>query len=277
MDEEQDGLTVALTPVQLAAVLTDDASVFQGESASNRFWGGLRAAGGIVELLGAAALLGAPEPTMATKAGGIVLGAHGIDTVQSGARQLWTGRTTSSLTEQGASALARQLGAEPKTAENIGTAVDIAVPIIVTVGVGAVRALAVRSGRISLAAHEAAAGSKVGGHTIAKHIGKTEAELNARLLVEPKIPAASTFKSLEAAEKVLFQALKANKTAIETWAKTAKPGAKQAFEYVASEAVGEGVVRATGALTQMTKLRFVLKMQSYNGMTYYILTAFPIP
>jgi hypothetical protein len=198
--------------------------------------------------------------------------------VQSGARQLWTGRTPSSLTEQGASALARQLGADEKTAANIGTAVDIAVPIIVTVGVGAARAIAVRGGRISLATHEAAAGSRIGGHTVARHIGKTEAELNARLLAEPRIPAATTFKTLEAAEKTLYQALRANKTAIETWAKTARPGARQAFEYSAgSQVLGEGVVRATGVLTQMTRMRFVLKMESYNGMTYYILTAFPIP
>jgi hypothetical protein len=284
-EAEDDGLTLAMTPVQLAAALSDEGAVYQGESDSNRFWGGLRAVGGIAELVGAGLLLAAPEPTMATKAGGIVLGAHGLDTVQSGARQLWTGKSTRSLTEQGASALALQLGADKEAAENIGTAVDIAVPIIVSVGVGAARVMAVRGGRISLAAHEAAAGSKIGGHTIAKHVAQTEAQMMARMQkLEAahkagklkKVPdAISSFKSLEAAEKALYQAIRANKKAIEAWAKTAAKGSKQPFTYTAAEDIGEGVVRATGKLTQMRKLRFVLKMEEYNGKPFYILTAFP--
>jgi hypothetical protein len=39
-----------------------------------------------------------------------------------------------------------------------------------------------------LAAHEVA-----GGHTIAKHVGQTEAQLAAKLAAEPNISAASTF------------------------------------------------------------------------------------
>ncbi|HEX8204207.1 MAG TPA: RNase A-like domain-containing protein [Isosphaeraceae bacterium] len=47
--------------------------------------------------------------------------------------------------------------------------------------------------------------------------------------------------------------------------------------YTASEPVGQGVARATNALTQMSKVRVVLKMQSYQGKLYYILTSFPEP
>ena len=42
-------------------------------------------------------------------------------------------------------------------------------------------------------------------------------------------------------------------------------------------AVGTGVVRATGQLTKLTKVRVVLRYQAYNGKPYYILTAFPEP
>lgn len=274
MDDE--GLTIAISPVQLAAILSGQ-TINEGETRTNRLWGGLTLIGGSLEMVGAAALLLAPEPTMATKVGGAALAVHGSDTVSTGFWQLWTGQPQRTLTDQAAAALARRLGADPATADKIGTGVDIAVPIVVTLGVGAARIAAVRYGRISLAEHEAAAGSRLGGHTILKHIGKTEPELRARLLAQRGIPAASTFKSLEVAERTLYEAMRANRAAIEAWARTAAPGAKQAFFYTAKESVGQGVVRATNTLVQMNKVRFVLKMEQYNGKLFYILTAFPEP
>ena len=44
---------------------------------------------------------------------------------------------------------------------------------------------------------------------------------------------------------------------------------------VAPETVGNGVARATNTLVDMQKVRFVVKMESYQGKLYYILTAFP--
>lgn len=272
MDEEE--LTIVLSPVQLAAVLAGQA-INDAETNSNRLWGGLKLLGGSLELVGAGALLLTPEPTMVTKAGGAVLGAHGADTVSAGFWQLWTGQEQRTLTDQAAAALALRLGADPSTAANIGTGVDIAVPVVVSLGFGAARIAAIRGGRITLLEHEAAAGSRLGGHTLLKHVGKTEAELRARLLAQPRIQAASTFKSLEVAERTLYQALRANRGAIEAWAKTAAPGAKQAFTYSAKEVVGEGVIRSTNRLLPMTKVRVVLKMEQYRGKLYYILTSHP--
>lgn len=78
--EEEQGLRIALSPVQLAAVLSDR-SVSEGESASNRISGGLGLAGGVVEMFGAGALCVVPEPTMLTKAGCVFVGTHGLDTI----------------------------------------------------------------------------------------------------------------------------------------------------------------------------------------------------
>lgn len=47
---------------------------------------------------------------MLTKAGGVVLGAHGSDTVVAGARQLWTGEPIKTLTQEGGEAVASRLG-----------------------------------------------------------------------------------------------------------------------------------------------------------------------
>ena len=123
--------------------------------------------------------------------------------------------------------------------------------------------------------HEAAAGSRLGGHTPLKHVGRTEQELNARLLVERGIPVASTFKDLKSAETLISKVLSNNAAAIKTWAQTAN-ARPQAFEMAFSRAVGSGVVRATGKLTSLSKVRVVLKLESYNGMPYDVLTAFPV-
>ena len=41
--------------------------------------------------------------------------------------------------------------------------------------------------------------------------------------------------------------------------------------------MGYGVVRATGSLAKMNKIRVVLKATQVNGKLYFILTSFPEP
>ncbi len=49
-----------------------------------------------------------------------------------------------------------------------------------------------------------------GGHTLDRHVGKTEASLRARLDAEPKRPAASSFATLEPAESPISKIMHAN-------------------------------------------------------------------
>ena len=79
------------------------------------------------------------------------------------------------------------------------------------------------------------------------------------------------------AERWVSEAVRANRAAIEAWAKKAAVGGKpQPFPYQASSVVGEGVVRATGQLTQMTKLVVVLQRVQMQNRVYFLLTAYPI-
>jgi hypothetical protein len=160
----------------------------------------------------------------------------------------------------------------------VGVAVDLAVPLAVSIGAGAARVAAIRTtGRINLVEHEAAAGSRIGGHTLAKHVGRTEAELHARLASETRIPVASSFTSLDVAERVLYSALRSNRAAIAAWARNAAPNARYVVNFEAGKEIGYGVVRSTGRLEKLTKVRLVLKLQYYNGKPYFILTSFPTP
>jgi hypothetical protein len=273
MNQDQEGMSVVLSSVQLAAVLTEQ-SVDETATATNRLWGGLRVVGGVLELLGAGVLCVTPEPTMSSKVGCVVFGAHGADTTSAGIRQVWTGRDSQSLTHMGTAALAQHLGADPATANNIGLAVDIAVPLGVAAWVGASRVAAVRAGRITLAEHEAIAGSRVGGHTIAKHVGRTEQQLRARLAAEPRLRVASTFTNLRMAEDAISKVLRLNAARLKTWAQTVRPPPLRLSAQDMGSVIGTGVVRATGQMVNLRKVTVILKFETYNGMPYYVLTAY---
>jgi hypothetical protein len=279
MSQEEEGIRVVLSAPQLAAVLTQE-SISESATLSNRLWGGLRVAGGVVELVGAGVLCVAPEPTMASKVGCVVFGVHGSDTTATGLRQVWTGRDAQSLTHMSTAALARSLGASENAANNIGLAVDIAVPFAMSGMVAAARVASIRAGRINLLLHEAQQGSRVGGHTILKHVGKTEAELRARLAAQRGITGASSFSTLDVAERVISSGLRANAARIQAWASQASAAGGAAnlkLVHSASSVIGHGVMRATNVLQPMTRLQIILKFEVYNGNPYYILTAFPIP
>lgn len=63
----------------------------------------------------------------------------------------------------------------------VGLTFDVAVPVALSLGAGAARIAAIRTGRIKLIQHESVTGHTPGGHAILKHIGKTQHELAARL------------------------------------------------------------------------------------------------
>jgi hypothetical protein len=85
--------------------------------------GVLQMAGGALEIaLGAG---GVATPTGVTPVGGVILIAHGADTFIAGFRSIYGGQVQQSFTQQGASAVATQLGASPQTAQYIGTGADV--------------------------------------------------------------------------------------------------------------------------------------------------------
>jgi hypothetical protein len=144
----------------------------------------------------------------------------------------------------------------------------------------AVRTGAIRGGRIVLMRHEAAdQASRVGGHTIARHVGRTEAELRSRIAATAtsrRPPSMiSTFDDLATAERAITRGLQIHKTAIQSWARS---GARSnlVLDYAVGREVGFGIARASGQASRLSKIKIVLKKETYNGMPHYILTSFPI-
>lgn len=272
---EADGVRVVMSPVQLVAVLNNQ-SIDPGATISNRLWGGLQLVGGVLEMFGAGVLCALPEPTGVSKAGCVVFGVHGSDTAATGLRQIWTGRDTATLTQQGATKLAEAMRASPDLANNIGLSLDIGVGFGVAGMVKAARVSSITMGRISLARHERQYVGGPGGHTLEFHVDRTQAQLLARLKAEPRLEVASSFKSLEAAERAISWVIKANAAKIRSWAAIASTGNRLKLEAEAGADVGYGLVRATGKLVKLSKVRILLEWRQYNGMPYYIVTAYVI-
>jgi RHS repeat-associated protein len=100
-----------------------------GMSNWDRVWGGVKLVGGVIE---AGAGIAAGAATSWTGIGAVAGGAvavHGFDVAVSGARQLWTGERTSSLTSQGLQAAG--------VSENTADLIDGGISIVGTMGAGA--------------------------------------------------------------------------------------------------------------------------------------------
>ncbi len=216
-----DGIKVVMPPIQLAAALSDK-SVTEGETFSNRLYGGLGLIMGALELAGATALCIAPEPTGLTKAACVVVGAHSMDSINTAADQVLSGKNVRSATYRAAVEMAKQFGADDDTAWKVGLTIDVAVPIAFSLGLGAARVASVRVGKIKLIQHESVTGLKPGGHAILKHVGKTQEELAARLKLTEnmvrKPNAISSFSNIDLAEASISKALSVNKEWIRAWA-----------------------------------------------------------
>ncbi|MFE8102748.1 RNase A-like domain-containing protein [Brenneria goodwinii] len=267
-------LPVVMSPVQLAAVLSDK-SVTEAETLSNRLLGGLGVALGAVELVGAGALCLVPEPTTLTKVGCVVVGTHSLDSINAAANQVITGRDTRTATYQSAVALAKQFGADDNTAWKVGLTVDIAVPTGFALAIGASRVIYVRAGSLKLAEHEAVGVVKAGGHTIAKHVGIPERELLARLAKSPKLQSASSFNNIRVAEQAVSATLKANRIKIIYWANITKASDPLELTYATGNVIGYGFRQGSKIKESVTTVRVVLLKKSYNGNPYYVLTAYP--
>ncbi|MGF6656632.1 hypothetical protein OKW34_007222 [Paraburkholderia youngii] len=250
-----DGVRLVLSAPQLAAILTRG-SISQTEMLSNRLWGGLQVAAGVAEMVGAAALCVLPEPTMASKAGCVMFGVHGSDTAASGLRQMLTGKDTATLTQQSATKLAESLKARPDLANQIGVSIDIAVPFGLIGSIRAARVARITMGRIGLDAHEANAGSRIGGHTILKHVGRTEAQLRERLRLESERRVVSSFRDLAAAEWAISKVMESNTSKIRNWAQS-NPRRDLVLYQDVGRKVGYGVIRATGEFKHMSTIQVV--------------------
>ena len=269
------------------------ASLSQSETWSNRIWGGVGLVGGALELLGSAALLVDPDPTV-SKVVGVVGLVHGSDVTMTSWNQLRTGEAQQTMTSKAASALAQSAGMSPEAAGITGAIVDILVPTGIMSELGRANSLArltrvtrVRSGFISLEEEEKAFNfankPSSSAHTLKEHVGKTLEQMEARFSTKPSLPATGSFRDLPTAEKAVSEVLQGQARRINAW--VAGAGSKPLrLSVKMAQDVGEGVLNpAKNAVTpglvhvglKVKTVTVVLNKTTIGGRTWYVLSAFP--
>jgi CDI toxin RNase A-like protein len=111
-----------------------------------------------------------------------------------------------------------------------------------------------------------------GGHTLDKHVGRTDEQLRERLRRE-RISAASTWTDREAAETTIAEALRVERRRIENWMRRGYPRANLALHYDADRPIGRSLRRAQEQTVDCRGAVIVLRADGPDS--FYVLTAYP--
>lgn len=121
--------------------------------------------------------------------------------------------------------------------------------------------------------HDLARDEERGGHTLARHVARTDEELEERLRRERNISAASTWNDQETAEEVGGEALKAERGRIESWMRRGYPRANLALHYDAGRDIGRSLRRGESQSVACRSAVIVLRADGPDS--FYVLTAYP--
>ena len=111
-----------------------------------------------------------------------------------------------------------------------------------------------------------------GGHTLHKHVGRTDDELRQRLEREPDISAASSWTDRVTAEETVAAALWAERRKIENWQRRGVRRPNLVLHFDAGHAIGRSLVRGSSQAVSCTEAAIVLRA---DGEGFYVLTAYP--
>ena len=130
-----------------------------------------------------------------------------------------------------------------------------------------------RAERPAPAVHDLAVDELHGGHTLSRHVAKTDAELRQRLQDEPNISAASSYTDKLTAERTIAAALQQNAEKIDHWADRGPRRPNLVVDYTnPADAIGRVMYpRAMGSVPCDHAI-VVLKA---DGDSYFVLTSYP--
>jgi hypothetical protein len=112
-----------------------------------------------------------------------------------------------------------------------------------------------------------------GGHTLDKHVGRTDEELRERLDRERNISAASTWTNREVAEETVAQALRTEHDKIARWVERGYHRPNLALHFDAGRVIGRTMRHGDQASSPTTQAVIVLKADGPDN--FYVLTSYP--
>jgi hypothetical protein len=112
-----------------------------------------------------------------------------------------------------------------------------------------------------------------GGHTLARHVGRTDDELRKRLARERNISAASTWTDRATAEAVVGQCLEAERSRVDSWIRRGYPRPNLALHYNAGLVIGRSLRRGDSRTADCSSAMIVLRADGPES--FYVLTTYP--
>lgn len=112
-----------------------------------------------------------------------------------------------------------------------------------------------------------------GGHTLDKHVGRTDAELRERLDRERDISAASTWTDLTSAEETVAAALRRNQDKVDRWNDRGFPRPNLALHFDAGRPIGRTMHHSESSSEPCSGAVVVLRADRDGG--FFVLTTYP--
>ena len=128
---------------------------------------------------------------------------------------------------------------------------------------------------VCAAARDLGRDEQMGGHTLARHVGRTDNQLRERLDREPQIAAASTYDDRPTAERVVGEALSRLSSRVDEWRarQGRRPNLTLRFRGDRRQ-IGRTLERGRHASTACTDAVVVLHWDERRN-DYYVLTSYP--
>lgn len=115
-----------------------------------------------------------------------------------------------------------------------------------------------------------------GGHTLARHVGRSDADLRERLAHEPRISAASTYTDRARAELVVGLALERESVRLDSWLRRRgyRPNLVLHVEAPRGPPIGRVLLRGAPASVPATLALVVLRWDE-DAREFFVLTSYP--
>jgi len=113
-----------------------------------------------------------------------------------------------------------------------------------------------------------------GGHTLKRHVGRTDEQLHDRLQHEKSISAASTYTDRETAERVVGMAIQNSRDKLQRWMARGGRRPNLVLDYTEpNDAIGRVMNR--GALGSVPCDHAIVILKADGEGDYYVLTSYP--
>jgi len=124
--------------------------------------------------------------------------------------------------------------------------------------------------------HDLTVDERLGGHTLQRHVGRTDAQLAERLRRERNISAASTYRDRETASMVVAQALAESKAKVDAWLARSgsRPNLVVRYKHMNGPPIGRSLERGAREAEPCHSALVVLRWDERERQSY-ILTSYP--